>query len=132
MPAEGKTYIYALWCPVAGSVRYVGKADVPEERYRVHVEMIDRSQNYLGPPSPKQAWIEALRAQGLVPELEILEEVAANVHVWRAAEKRWIERMVSDGHPLTNSSVVRKGKSYADSFYARPRALGTEARGLFA
>lgn len=89
-----KTYIYALACPLEHKVRYIGKADVPEERYLTHANMTDLSRAPFGMITPKQEWIRSLRTKGRAPELVILEEVGADPSAWRAAERNWIERML--------------------------------------
>src|SRR5215218_5074386 len=118
MAAE--TYIYGLRCPIEDKIRYVGKADDPEKRYGTPAP---RSRRDLGAgphamPSPKQAWIKKLRDKGLRPDMVILEEVSTETATWRAAERRWIAHLLTEGHPLTNSSVLRKGVASRLSWYA--------------
>jgi hypothetical protein len=112
------TYIYGLRCPIDNKIRYVGKADDPDRRYGTHVTLRELGAGPHAALSPKQAWIKTLQDKGLRPDMVVLEKVGAETAVWRAAERRWIEHLLAEGHPLTNSSILRRGVPYKSSWYA--------------
>jgi hypothetical protein len=95
------TFIYALTCPNTGEVRYIGKSDNPQKRYRIHVH------NYFNKDSYKARWIRSLQRDNTKPGLMILEEVM--VSEWIEAEKRWIAHYRSIGAKLTNITEGGQG-----------------------
>jgi len=84
--------IYGLKDPRDGSIRYIGKSEDPERRFKGH--LTDKAY------SPKTIWLDRLHAEGLQPELVIFDEVSADV--WRRVEQRWITKGLALGWPLTN------------------------------
>lgn len=76
------TYIYALRYPTSGDIRYVGKANNPKKRFREHLRT-DRTAS-----SHKKNWILYLLRKGLIPKLEILEEVP--MEDWKERERYYI------------------------------------------
>lgn len=88
-------YIYALRDPQSGEVRYVGKSIRPRKRFTDHLHDA-RSGRALY----RAYWTNSLLAQGLVPILEILEEVREVE--WEDAERRWIAHFRLLGARLTN------------------------------
>lgn len=100
-------YIYALRCPVSGSIRYIGKAE------DVHLRLI----RHVATARTKQAkhhcarWIRTLLAQGLEPTIEVVHVVQA-VEDWRDVERRLIAEYRAAGHLLTNQTVGGDGVSY--------------------
>ncbi len=89
---QGKTFIYGLKDPETKLIRYIGKSNDPEKRYRDHLR--DKSITY------KTYWIKSLAAKGLYPELVILEEVL--IECWQERECYWITYYREQSIPLTN------------------------------
>jgi hypothetical protein len=87
-------YIYCLVEPLNDRVIWVGCTANPQERYRNHIG--DR-----GTWTEKGAWVNWLRAFGLLPTMITLE--ITHVSKVRIAETAWIEFMLSAGEPLMNS-----------------------------
>jgi hypothetical protein len=91
------TYIYALIDPRTVQVRYIGKADRPFERLRLHMtsEINDRTH--------KANWLLCLQKQHLRPVLSILACVSQTE--WRGHERKWIAhfRCLCPGQ-LTNAT----------------------------
>ena len=90
------TFIYALVDPRTRAIRYVGKANDPKKRLTSHINS-DKECN-----SRKRRWIEELSLEGLIPEIQIVEECSARV--WREREIFWIAEMRRRGHELTNTA----------------------------
>lgn len=121
------TFIYGLYCPTSQQVRYIGKSNKPAHRFRQHVNRVKQLRTHrslgLGCQNNHKAdkqdeWIDGLLEQGLEPSLVIFEEVPAQADIWRAAERKWIRHMESQGHQLLNvvglaandeEEIVRKG-----------------------
>jgi hypothetical protein len=64
--------------------------------------------------TPKVAWIDELKTNGLIPDIEILEIVDGEG--WVDAEKDWIARGRECGWPLTN--LTGGGEGYSNSMKA--------------
>lgn len=86
-------YIYALVDPRDDAVRYVGATTNPKKRYAEHMYENNRREIY------KHRWVTKLRADGLRPQMIILEE---NPIDWAEAERRWIAHYRAAGARLTN------------------------------
>lgn len=93
------TYIYALHCPIAETVRYVGKTTNPSKRLNGHISAARRMQ-YRHHTS---AWIRKVLRTGGAPTMEILEVVPEGAD-WQAREIFWIAHGISNNWPLTNST----------------------------
>ncbi len=91
-PYKERTFIYALVDELEQKVRYVGKADDPEQRLLAHLRDTNNPA--------KWAWIQSLEAQNRKPKLIILEEVAGAVQFKR--ERYWTSYYIERGHNLTN------------------------------
>lgn len=76
-------YIYGLYDPRTGYLRYVGKAQDPQKRLHQHL-----SSSHLKNFTHKTNWIKEVLASGFKPELKILQIV--NVVNWEKVERRWI------------------------------------------
>jgi len=93
-------FIYALVDPRTREVRYVGKANEPSSRLRVHIRSGD-----LASFSPRERWIGGLAFFDLEPELLLLEET----DTWQEAERRWIALFRAISCDLTNSTDGGEG-----------------------
>jgi hypothetical protein len=98
------TFIYALIDPRTDYVRYVGKANKPLTRLRLHLLPAELEKN-----THKAHWLKELLYSGFNPIQIILEEV--NRQEWAIAEKRWITyyRSIPDYPRLTNSTDGGEG-----------------------
>ena len=75
------TVVYALLRPGTNDVRYVGFATNPLRRLEEHIAE--------SPGNPRlREWIDGLLAEGLVPEMRILEE--CSLKSWAYREPIWI------------------------------------------
>lgn len=100
-------YIYTLYCPIADTVRYVGKTTNPEKRLKSHVSAA-RTNAYKHHTS---AWIRKLLSVGLEPHMEIIETVPEG-ESWQEAERAWIAKALIKGWRLTNSTAGGEGLDY--------------------
>lgn len=91
------TFIYALECPDAGVIRYIGKADDPDKRFRMHISRARTTSE----AHHSCRWIRSLLRSGKRPILRILECVPAD-RDWRDFERRHIAAALRAGLPLTN------------------------------
>lgn len=90
---QNKTvFIYTLEHPETGVVRYVGKTDNPKRRLEEHYN--DKRALH------KSNWVKSLRAAGLRPVMQILEEVT--LCEWQEREVYWISQMRAWGFRLCN------------------------------
>lgn len=106
-------FVYALVDPRDGLPHYVGRTTNPALRMTAHISDLGRYAN-----KRKKAWILELKALGLRPELEVLEETYGAVDA-HDGEAFWVAHGRRAGWPLTNGH----GKSGAGSF-GRFRAGG--------
>jgi hypothetical protein len=91
------TFIYALLDPRTREIRYIGKADDPELRFKLHIIRSKDERNH------KANWIRLLLAQGLKPILKIVDEVLRSE--WQAAECAYVAFYRDDlGCDLANST----------------------------
>jgi len=107
-PMAEPQYIYRLDCPVTGDTCYIGLTSNPKRRLKDHCkglapQSIPSDDSIVD--SPKREWIAALRAQGLKPLMEILEEVNPPEQVV-IRELRWFLHYLQAGAPLTNGEMM--------------------------
>lgn len=98
------TFIYGLNDPETGECRYVGKADDPHDRLfgrSGHLYDCHKKNHHCA------NWIRALVARGLVPQLEILQEVPETE--WELWERVWITASRKIGMDLTNATDGGEG-----------------------
>jgi hypothetical protein len=96
------TYIYGLFCPVAQTIRYVGKADDPERRLQNHVWACEKNAHHTG------RWLASLKRKGMQPSVVVLAEIGASED-WQEAERRFISSGQEMGWKLTNSTPGGEG-----------------------
>ena len=99
------TFIYKLLDPETLEIRYVGKANNPDDRLKQHIA----HSRHQAKETHAGYWIASLWKRGLKPILEIIEEVP--FAIWEARELYWIEWHLQHGHPLTNTYFGGKGVS---------------------
>lgn len=89
--------IYALRDPRDSTIRYIGRTVSRPVSYRV-------STNPKG--SPVRAWADELKALGLKPIVEVLDDGDASRDGYDgyAIESDWIVRMKEAGEPLLNKA----------------------------
>lgn len=98
------TYIYALYDPRGGNIRYIGKSDNPYNRLKYcHI----RKQE-LNADTHKSRWIKQLISINLKPTLKIIEKV--NKNDWCNKEKYWIKYYKNKGVKLTNETNGGEGR----------------------
>lgn len=95
-------YIYILCEPDTGRPRYVGVAVDPERRLRAHVARARHERTHKG------AWLRALRARRVKPELCVLQAIGTD-ESWQEAERLWIVILRAQGWDLTNGTDGGEG-----------------------
>lgn len=95
------TFIYVLKEPDTGEIRYVGKADDPEQRLFQHLK--DPKRNH------RTNWIKSLKDSGKIPVLEIVDEVPTSE--WSFWEAAYIQFYLENGAELTNGTLGGEGGS---------------------
>lgn len=93
------TFIYGLLEPDTGKLRYIGKANDPHKRLRQHLRRKGKTH--------RAYWIESLTARGLVPELQLLLEVAKPE--WEFWERDMIQTFREAGCKLVNGTAGGDG-----------------------
>lgn len=94
-----KVYIYTLRHPETLEVRYVGVTRDPARREIEHCK---------AGATRKARWVQALRAQGLMPKLVVIETVSEDG--WEAREQYWIAEYGRRGARLTNGDAGGLGR----------------------
>jgi hypothetical protein len=112
-----KTYIYSLNCPLDGTVKYIGKANSPKDRFRKHKNLADKNT---GDNILKNKWIKQLLDQNLLPILNIIEEV--DISEWKTKEKFYIKLYKDNGAEIFNICGGGNGSSFGNSgsFVGKP------------
>lgn len=97
------SYIYALCCPDTQEIRYIGKANDPEVRFRKHLQAASyKPENYA------QRWMAKLLSAGKQPILIFIRRIASGEN-WQEIERAEIARGFADGLRLTNTSAGGEG-----------------------
>lgn len=91
--------VYGLVDPRSGTVRYVGQARDPAARLEGHLESPSRRVG---------EWVAELAAEGLVPEVRVLDVVPEEVVMGR--EQEWISGFNRTGPELLNVAGTRPQK----------------------
>ncbi len=95
-----KYYLYTLSNPHTNEIRYVGKTNNIERRYKEHIN--DTLVTY------KQRWIQKLLKSGLHPKIEVLEVFTCE-NTCFMFEEYWIEQFKYWNFSLTNSTKGGRG-----------------------
>lgn len=92
--------IYALQDPVTESIRYIGKAKNPAERFKAHLrEAKSGKRSY-----PVYYWIAKLATKNLCPNLIVLASAVSED--WQSLEKLMIDQYRNDlGKKLLNVAL---------------------------
>lgn len=98
--SEQTTYIYSLSHPISDEIRYIGKSDNPYKRFIAH---LNKSCGI-----KKTEWINSLKLNGLLPKLQIVDEVPNEE--WKFWEQYYICLFRSWGFDLTNISIGGEGQ----------------------
>jgi hypothetical protein len=93
--AKNPIFIYGLYDPETGELRYIGKSERPEMRYQNHLNEVSNCH--------RSHWIQALKRKGLKPFMEILESIDGE-WPWQESERHWIARMRRLRCRLTNNT----------------------------
>lgn len=105
------TYIYTLSHPITGEVRYIGKSDNVDLRFRNHLwEKPRKSPNGKLVTTHKLNWIQQLRKQGLKPTVDIIDTIPFTE--WPFWECHYIDLYKSWGFNLTNTAKGGYGGVY--------------------
>jgi DNA-binding XRE family transcriptional regulator len=89
--------IYALKCPIKGSIHYIGKSNVGLTRPFSHLKE-SHSEKI-------KEWVEDLRLINNKPDISILEYVDENISI-DSRERYWINHYLNEGSYLLNSILV--------------------------
>ena len=99
-------FIYTLADPRTGAIRYVGKTRNPSQRRHNHLNSC-RDKN-----THKRNWINQVRKFGLLPVMEILDEVPENQ--WHFWERYWILQIKAWGFTLLNYGQGGEGLTFGN------------------
>jgi hypothetical protein len=91
-----KAFIYVLRHPETHQIHYVGKTNILRLRRKTH----EQSKN----TTRVSQWVQSLRAAGLRPEIEAIEEVPQGV-AWQERERYWIAYYRTLGCDLLNTAA---------------------------
>ncbi|HET8629975.1 MAG TPA: GIY-YIG nuclease family protein [Thermomicrobiales bacterium] len=93
-----EVYIYALCDPRDGVPRYIGKTVEPTKRLSMHLWQAKH-----GAPHHRDRWIRTLLAEGVEPEMRLIE--CCNETEWVDRERHWIATLPN----LTNLAAGGEG-----------------------
>lgn len=116
-PPNQHAYIYTLSDPRTSKIRYVGKTHNLQSRFYGHFK--DRRLTHKG------CWIRGLKAEGLRPEMEVIDMLSPDDReAWEAAERKWIETFKAMGFKLTNlTDGGVSGSKHSPETIAKMRAV---------
>jgi len=101
---QGETYIYCLIHN--NDVKYIGKSDNPNQRFKEHLRKSKYNKTY------KDNWLTKLIKSSQIPELLILDIVPfVNFGFW---EDFYIDLFKSFGFKLTNTAPGGRGGNFGD------------------
>ena len=97
-----ETFIYTLTDPITNKIRYVGKTNNIDKRYKQHINLNNIRNN-----THRDNWIKKLIKNNLYPIMEILDVVPNNN--WPYWEIFWIAQIKLWGFELTNIGIGGEG-----------------------
>ena len=100
-------YIYALHCPIAKTVRYIGKTVNPKSRFEDHLQAARSGKS----DHHTARWLRKLLSAGLKPQLEIIETLKDG-ECWKEFERFYIEHGAEFGWKLTNTNPGGEGGGF--------------------
>lgn len=106
--------IYEIIDPRDGSVRYIGKANDTQKRFKQHLREINRRK------TPLYAWMGKMRDMGLTPTVRIAH--VTDTEGWKGHEKQAIAKARKHGTRLLN---VAEG---GDEPYCSPEQRSANAK----
>ena len=98
--SEPQTYIYGLFEPATGALRYIGKSDRPRDRFANQLN--ERSNTH------RCNWIQSLVESGEKPIQRILEHVPVG-DGWQSVERAYIRGALAAGCRLVNGTAGGDG-----------------------
>lgn len=114
MGTEPTHYIYGLYDPRDGELRYIGKSDRPRERY---ANQLNEKSN-----THRCHWVQELLSLGLKPEQRIIDSVLAGSG-WQNVERAYIRGAKAAGFALVNGTDGGDGvEGLSDEARAKMRA----------
>lgn len=100
-------YIYALHCPIANTVRYIGKTNNPEARLISHIAAAKKgAKNHY-----TAKWLRKLLKDDLRPSMEIIETLDESEN-WEEYERFYIANGEYFGWRLTNTNPGGEGGGF--------------------
>ena len=93
---EDMPFIYGLRDPRDWTIRYIGRAAIPQNRYNIHLRH--------GAPKIKR-WVSELRYCSLSPDLVVIEECPFGQQ-YRMREHYWIQVYQRDGELLNTMPAL--------------------------
>lgn len=99
-------------------VRYVGKSNDPNCRFRSH--LCQKSHTH------KWYWLSKLKSLGLRPIIDIVDSV--DVNEWKESERWWISYLRFIGCPLTNISIGGDGSDSVSELTRRKMSESQKKR----
>lgn len=99
-------YIYGLWDPRDGRLRYIGKTVNTRNRLARHI----RETKKKGPTTHLRSWVTGILKENEKPMLEILEETTEAD--WETVERDWIRQCRESGIDLVNLCDGGEGGAY--------------------
>ena len=100
-------YIYALHCPIAQTVRYIGKTNNPESRFNAHIGAAKKGDK----EHHTARWLRKLAREGFLPRMEILETLD-DADDWQEYERFYISNGEYFGWSLTNTNPGGEGGGF--------------------
>lgn len=99
--SEKPVHIYALYDPLDGTVRYIGRTTDPKARLSQHARATEWAPPSTYTLKKKLEWLRSLKEKGIKPHMVILETVSAQEAT--ELERVWIGRGLRWGWPLLNT-----------------------------